>query len=677
MLPLKPAMVQPQDFDQTQRANPDNTQLFSLRPELRVFGHYVLQRQLGAGGMGEVWLAQDEQLEEQVALKFVLPYVRTDKRAVELLKQEVRTAHRLSHPNIVRVYSYLEDCVFAAVSMEFVDGESLDELQLREANKVFDADQLRPWVKQLCDALDYAHDKVGIVHRDLKPRNLMVDRKGDLKVMDFGISAVIAATTARSSLIHAAEKSAEAVKGSGTLTYMSPQQHESRKPAPSDDLYALGVTLYDLLTGTTPFTHSDIGALIYAVMNTKPVSMAERRADYCIHGAPVPEAWERAVAACLAKKPEHRPANATQLWKIIEGGVSDAGVAAAVDGDLSHRDAPHKRGRLTGVAVSILALALIAAGTWWMMASRKQKAEGGIPDHSPVAAATNGAAPVEKIGDRGSPIISGNNASRAALTVPVRPDPAIPELDIELEPITYECPTIGQSFTIPFPGITMVPIAPGNFTMGSESGKFDDGRPVTSVSLTQPFWIGKTEVTQKEWQTIMEYNPSVFKGEDLPVEEVSWDEAMSFCAKLTQIFRVNGGLPKGYVYTLPTEAQWEYACRAGTRGDYAGSLDSMGWYNKNSGDKTHRVGAKQANPWGLHDMHGNVWEWCLDYYADKLPGGTVQNPQGPRSGENRVWRGGGWRGPDWNCRSGARNGSIPSANSGLGFRVCLAPQTSP
>jgi len=366
--------------DHTQRFDPDQTRINSPREGLRMFSHYVLKRRLGMGGMGEVWLAQDEQLDEQVALKFVLPSVRADKRAIELLKQEVRTAHALSHPNIVRVHSYLEDEVFAAVSMEYIEGHSLDELQYAEPNHIFEAAKLQPWAKQLCEALEYAHAKAGVVHRDLKPKNLMVDRKGDLKVMDFGISAVIAATTARSSRVVAAQKSAEAVQGSGTLVYMSPQQHDNRPPSPSDDLYALGVTLYDLLTGTPPFTHSSISALIYAVMNSTPHSMTERRSDNKIAGEPIPEAWERAVAACLAKKAEGRPESAMEVWEIIQGGErrgargeGTAPVAAGVDrggssasGDATVRvERKGKRYPVGAVLAAALACVLIAAGIWW------------------------------------------------------------------------------------------------------------------------------------------------------------------------------------------------------------------------------------------------------------------------------------------------------------------------
>ena len=148
---------------------------------------------------------------------------------------------------------------------------------------------------------------------------------------------------------------------------------------------------------------------------------------------------------------------------------------------------------------------------------------------------------------------------------------------------------------------------------------------------------------------------------------------MEFCRKLTTLVRSAGSLPEGYVYTLPTEAQWEYACRAGTTGDYAGDLQAMAWFTENAGGTTHVVATKQANAWGLYDMHGNVWEWCADWYADKLPGGSVSDSKGPASGSNRVNRGGSWWFDAAYFRSANRYGNSPGYRDGnLGFRLALS-----
>ena len=232
-------------------------------------------------------------------------------------------------------------------------------------------------------------------------------------------------------------------------------------------------------------------------------------------------------------------------------------------------------------------------------------------------------------------------------------------------------PEGGQTWMLPRLDLVLLPIAAGTFQMGSENGDVDE-KPLTRVTITKPYWLGKTEVTRAQWQALMGSNPSNFKGDDRPVEKVSWDDAMAFCQKLTERERAAGRLPEGYAYTLPTEAQWEYACRAGTTGDYAGDLNSMAWYSSNSEKTMHPVGTKQPNAWGLCDMHCNVWEWCADW-KDDYPGGSATDPMGPSSGSLRAIRGGGWRGGASDCRSANRFGYDPGSRFNfLGFRLALS-----
>jgi len=226
-------------------------------------------------------------------------------------------------------------------------------------------------------------------------------------------------------------------------------------------------------------------------------------------------------------------------------------------------------------------------------------------------------------------------------------------------------------------GIKLVLITPGTFLMGSPSGEKDrssDEGPQTQVTLTKFYWLGATGVTQGQYQAVMGNNPSDFKnvGADAPVENVSWNDAMAFCRKLTEREKAVGRLPEGYVYTLPTEAQWEYACRAGTTGARYGNLDDIAWYFGNSGNTTHPVGQKQPNAWGLSDMIGNVWQWCSDWYGT-YPGGSVSDPIGPASGPDRVRRGGSWSGTAGNCRSAIRAWLAPGYRFNfLGFRLALS-----
>ena len=211
----------------------------------------------------------------------------------------------------------------------------------------------------------------------------------------------------------------------------------------------------------------------------------------------------------------------------------------------------------------------------------------------------------------------------------------------------------------------------GSFTMGSssnEEGASSDESQV-EVTVSQSFWLAKTELTQAQWVAVMGSNPSEFKGLNLPVENVSWEDAQAFIAKLNE----KQILPQGWKFALPSEAQWEYACRAGEKGPYSGgSLDEVGWYDGNGGSRTHGVVQKKPNALGLYDMHGNVYEWCSDWYEYTLKGGI--DPVGPASGDRRVGRGGSWYVDASRCRAAFRAGFVPGyRNYDLGLRPALVP----
>lgn len=228
-----------------------------------------------------------------------------------------------------------------------------------------------------------------------------------------------------------------------------------------------------------------------------------------------------------------------------------------------------------------------------------------------------------------------------------------------------------SNFRVPALGLELVWVKPGTFAMGSPGAGDGDERPVTRVTLTAGFWLGVTEVTQAQWTAVMGKNPSAHRGDNLPVESVTWTEAREFCRRLSEREQAGGRLPPGFAFTLPTEAQWEFACRSGTTGDYAGDPGAMAWHGGNSGYETHPVRTKRPNAWGLYDMHGNVWEWCLDWYAP-YPGGSTTDPAGPASGADRVYRGGSWGDVAGASRSSFRNGRGPEFRLGsLGLRVAL------
>lgn len=227
-------------------------------------------------------------------------------------------------------------------------------------------------------------------------------------------------------------------------------------------------------------------------------------------------------------------------------------------------------------------------------------------------------------------------------------------------------------FTVNGVSFEMVRVEGGTFRMGatSEQGSdvWDNEKPVHSVTLSG-YYIGKTEVTQVLWEAVMGINPSRFKGDYLPVENVSWDDCQEFIRKLNSM--------TGQNFRLPTEAEWEFACRGGnnSRGyKYSGSnnLGSVAWYDGNSGNKTHPVGTKAPNELGIYDMSGNVWEWCADWYGD-YSSGAQTNPTGPYGGSNRVYRGGSWNYDVGRCRSSNRDFYYPWIRDIiLGLRLALS-----
>ena len=242
------------------------------------------------------------------------------------------------------------------------------------------------------------------------------------------------------------------------------------------------------------------------------------------------------------------------------------------------------------------------------------------------------------------------------------------------------------------PGMELIPA--GTATIGSGPNEIDrdedEGPPAIAI-ITRPFWMAKYPVTQGDYLAVMGQNPSFFNGVrdwpapgtdygvDLsrPVEQVTWEDAVAYCNTLTEREREASRLPEGCVYRLPTEAEWEYACRAGTTTRFSfgndpnyAALTDHAWIITNSNSQTQPVGQKLPNPWGLYDMYGNVWEWCLDSYGP-YPGGTVVDPRGPETGSARVIRGGTWSNAAAWCRSANRD-TPRGATYDFGFRVVLA-----
>ncbi len=287
----------------------------------KVFGRYMLIKVLGRGGMGIVWLARDEELERDVALKFLPDLMIHDHAAFDHLRREAKRCLELTHPHIVRIHDFVHDERSGCISMEYIDGETLSNLRAEKEQRVFEPDEIARWMSQLCDALDYAHNRANVIHCDLKPANLMVNQRGDLKIQDFGIARSLTDPVSRLTVEQGR---------SGTLVYMSPQQLNGERWTQLDDIYSLGATIYELLTSKPPFYSGNIDRQI---CERVAPSMTERRKELDIEPPLVPPLWEDAIAACLAKDPSRRPQSAAEVAQRLRSieAASQTGITGGCD----------------------------------------------------------------------------------------------------------------------------------------------------------------------------------------------------------------------------------------------------------------------------------------------------------------------------------------------------------
>jgi serine/threonine protein kinase len=316
----------------------------------KLFNRYRLVKTLGRGGMGVVWLAHDEELERNVALKFLPELIVHDRAVLGDLKRETRRSLELTHKNIVRIYDFVHDNMSGCISMEYIDGDTLSNLRADKLRKVFETHELADWMSQLCDALEYAHDHARIVHRDLKPANLMVNQRGDLKVSDFGIARSLSDSVSKLTMQHGK---------SGTLVYMSPQQLDGERGTALDDIYSVGASIYELLTSKPPFYSGNVDRQIREKI---PPPMMRRRQELEVEGEPIDAAWEEIVQRCLAKDPGRRPQSVTEIARGLEVPSPKTRRAARVSA---------KKSRMAWlVAAAMAGVFLLALGGWYFGLAR-------------------------------------------------------------------------------------------------------------------------------------------------------------------------------------------------------------------------------------------------------------------------------------------------------------------
>ena len=573
---------------------------------------YDIVEEIGRGGMGTVWRAVQLSTGRQVALKVMAAEAGVSEAARRRFEREVRLAARLEHPNIARVHDsgLLHGGYYYA--MELVDGQALDEHVRRQG---LSTREILKLMRTVCEAASFAHQG-GIIHRDLKPSNILVTRDGQPHILDFGLARSIDGDAGLTTSVEA--------PAAGTPAYMAPEQAagRTRHIGPWTDVYALGVIAFELLTGRSLHDLSGDGlGLTWRIVERN----VPRPADVC---AAIDEQLEAVLLRALAFHPAERHADAGALGRDIAGYLAGRPIARRGP---APAHALAKWGRRHGRALAAAAMSVLAVGAVTAIVWHARPA----PQAAPEAAAAQ--------------------ASGAA-----------GELTLGLGGVEMK--------------LVLVPA--GTFRMGSpaaEVGRYDDEGPRHEVTIEKAFYMGATEVTQAQWLAVTGSGPwagkpYVREGREHAASWISWGAAADFCRRLSD--------RTGLAVRLPTEAEWEYACRAGgsTRFCYgddpqAEGLGNRAWCYENAwgaGERyTHPVGRKEPNAWGLFDMHGNVLEWCSDWY-DPAPYGRAgaAGGQPPRSGDFRVHRGGAWNSHPRLCRSAYRAGNGPEVQAFLlGVRV--------
>lgn len=555
-------------------------------------GKYRVVRFIASGGFGNTYEVLNVEFDERMAMKefFMRGVNERDGDSVsvsvsnaenrpqfevqkEKLKKEARRLRKLHNSNIVKVHDLFEENSTVYYVMDYIDGMSLSE-RLKRMGKPLQEAEVRSILPQLLKALDEVH-RSGIWHLDIKPANIMVDSHGKALLIDFGASKQL-----RSSENFSVSTSTAMCYTPGYAP-LEQIERDFEKFGPWTDFYALGATLYSLLTTKKPPTTSEIAEgdafdfppsvsprmrqlvewLMQPARRKRPQTVGEIN-DFIKETSAGIEDDESTLYMEQAKKKERREqAKAEKPGGDTAGKIGRAKIGLLVGATVCVlMGAPYLYKRCDSTEVPMTAVDSTGGNKGGMTAGQKQRVIDNLVNN-------------------------------------------------------------------------MIYVPGGTFTMFAIL-RFGSDVDVTLSS----YYIGKYEVTQAEWKAVMGSNPSYFKGDNLPVESVSWDDCQTFIRKLNALTGKN--------FRLPTKAEWEFAARGGNSGrgyKYSGSNDigAVAWYDENSGNQTHPVGQKSPNELGIYDMSGNVWEWSQDWY-DNYPPSTQTNPVGPESGSNRVIRGGSW-----------------------------------
>ncbi len=709
-----------------------------------MLGKYKILSVLGHGGMGNVYAAEDPVIKRKVAIKVLPPEFARDKSLIDRLLAEAQAAGKLTHSNVVTIFdvNHADDAYF--IVMELVPGGSVQDYLAKKGSPGWRA--ATKLVGEACKALQAAHD-MGLIHRDIKPSNLMLTSDGHVKVADFGLAKVEASdatmrTQPRTIL--------------GTPAFMSPEQCRGDKVDLRSDIYSLGCTYYAILTGKPPFEAPSSMQVMFAHCSAPIPDPRAMNID-------APEGVVEILQKALAKNPEDRYSTAKAMLADLRAVLSGASTVQTQALEALAQAAPAQEevyepppmpevrrphaklpgwvliaaGAFVGMLV-IVVLGIILASS---MSNRRQmhanqnaarhtapkiltEAAPVAPNSVPIAPSPATAPTIESIESASkapAPALAVSQTNEAsAQTQPIAqslvPAPKTAEpTPVKLDPLVTN--SIGQKLIL---------CNAGTFIMGDKA--FADAPP-HPVKLTKPFYIGEYEVTQGELAKVLGAPPNAerIQHDELPAAFTSWEQATLFCRHLSEMPAEKAA---GRVYRLPTEAEWEYACRAGstTRFAFGDQLkkeqanfgkdvsiilrrmeERRGGANggeppprptQGAGNQRQRPprpneeqsgpppenagtddrsqhplempGSYLPNAWGIYDMHGSVWEWCSDFYApDAYKHEESTDPTGPTKGNTHVARGGCWSSYATQCASAYRNGKAEAnqREPSYGFRV--------
>jgi len=633
-------------------------------------GQYVLLEKLGAGGMGQVYKAYHPGMERVVAIKVILAKGKIDEESVRRFEREVKAAAKLSHPNIITVYDAGNANGRHFMVMELVKGKDLNVIVQQRGG--LGVSETINYIKQVAQGLAFAHEN-GVIHRDIKPANLLLDTKGNVKILDMGLAKISNKEN---------EETLSMLTGTtaimGTVDFMSPEQGtSSRNVDGRSDIYSLGATLFYLLTKKVMYEGDTAFAKVIAHNESPIPSLKAIRTD-------VSDSLNFIYTKMVAKQVEDRYQSMLELVQelnAIEKGSASTGNLTELSTIYSLRDELGEMGLnresskrtvlsfksnkvvekkdykfvLIATGISVVLSGIVALAFILGRSSNSQ---------SEVALKSN----IEK--SKVEVKNSGNaNLKPATVNKDSKSEKKLTAMATKSEDTNVERPAVGDLLVLPFSEVKakekqkevaknlqkeveekadlgkgikleMVLIPGGKFMMGSpvsEPGRIPD-KTQYEVTLTKSFYIGKYEVMQEQWEAVMGNNPSEFKGPKLPVTNVSWNDCQEFIEKLNA--KTNGG------YRLPTDTEWEYACRAGTATRYPFGEEVTPSDANFVGSKIGKpveVGMYKPNAFGIYDMYGNVWEWCEDWYGI-YPISAVVDPKGPATGTVRVMRGGSFDG---------------------------------